>query len=156
MIHKFIPADYTESDYRRERAICDKAREYMERNSELTPSGGYCLSADKTKHPDYAACNNEMRGRVEQWEILHNPPEKLSAYVERGGKLIVWTGAQIGTCSTTTKWRVQSYVGGEMHQISARIAGVDGSVREYTGRGFGVGMLVNLRETAKSRRARGV
>jgi len=169
MTHKFIPADYTEADYRHERAICDKAHKFMERNSELTPSGGYCLSADKAKHTDYVACNNEMRGRVEQWEILHNPPEKLSAYVGDIGReerertnlvncrqhpLIIWTGAQIGTCHLTKKWRVQSYFGREMHQISARIAGVDGIVREYTGRGFGVGMLVNLRETAKSKRAR--
>lgn len=168
MIHKFIPADYTESDYRRERAICDKAHKFMERNSELTPSGGYCLSADKAKDPDYAACSNEMRGRVEQWEILNNPPEKLCAYVAnadpngmgadrqygRTYPLTVWTGQKIGYCTLASKWRVNSAYGTHMHQIYAWIRDADGIEREYTGRGYGPGTAVMLRETAKSKRAR--
>ncbi len=171
MTHNFIPADYLESDYLRERAICDKAREYMERNSELTPSGGLlCLSAEKAKHPDYVTCNNEMRGRVEQWEILHNPPERFGAYVSaaepngigcdrqygRTYPLTVWTGQKIGYCTLATSWHVNSAFGTHMYQIYAWIRGVDGIDREYTGRGFGTGMIVNLRETAKSKRARGI
>jgi hypothetical protein len=53
---------------------------------------------------------------------------------------------------TTTKytiayvgaWRVDSYIGTRMHQITAWIKGV-----RYTGRGFGEGMSVRLRPMAR-------
>lgn len=50
-------------------------------------------------------------------------------------------------CFLSTSWRVNSYIGTHMFQIYARVEG-----RDYTGRGFGEGMCVNLRETAESAR----
>lgn len=168
MVHNLIPAEYTETGYRRERAICDKASAYWTANADYAKNGWSSLSAEKAAHPDYAACDNEMRGRVEQWEILHNPPEKLCAYVgnaEPNGMgidreygrtfpLTVWVGQKIGYCTLASKWHVNSGIGSHMHQIYAWIRGADGVEREYTGRGFGPGMAVMLRETAKSKRNR--
>ncbi len=53
-------------------------------------------------------------------------------------------GDQIGTCVLASSWRVHNYIGSHMHQIYATIEGV-----KYTGRGFGEGMIVNLRRCAK-------
>lgn len=60
-----------------------------------------------------------------------------------------WQGNVLGNATKGATWRVQSYVGTYMSQWYARING-----REYTGRGFGEGMSVVLRETAASRKAR--
>jgi hypothetical protein len=108
------------------------------------------LTAEECMHPDYAACNNEMRGRVEQYEILSDPPAQLSAYVSSTGEHVTtWTGDILGRCTLGRGWRVHSYVGSRMYQATAWING-----REYTGRTFGSGMFVNLRETAASKRRR--
>lgn len=55
-----------------------------------------------------------------------------------------WHGNQIGTCYISKSWPIHSYIGSRMCQIYARINGVD-----YTGRGFGEGMSVNLKRCAK-------
>lgn len=65
-------------------------------------------------------------------------------------RLTDFHGAQIGTCTLATSWRVNSYIGSRMYQIYARVDG-----RDYTGRGFGEGMSVRLRETAESKRRNG-
>lgn len=58
-------------------------------------------------------------------------------------------GNVLGNATKGATWRVNSYIGTHMSQWYARIDG-----REYTGRGFGEGMCVVLRETAASRKAR--
>lgn len=136
--------------YATERAICDKAMAYarstMLRNGKQT---NY-LTAEEAQHPDYAACSNEMRGRVEHYELLMNTPERFGAYVSSDGKSITtWTGDVIGTCYLGSGWRVRSFVGSRMYQATAWING-----REFTGRTFGPGMFIGLRETAKSKRNR--
>lgn len=128
--------------YLRERAICDKADAYA--RATMTKRGPHCnyLTADETEHPDYAACSNAMRGRVEQYEILTNPPERFTAYVgERDGKRVIttWTGDLLGYVTTSPTWKGR--------QLYATIAG-----RHYTGRFNGMGMWINLRETAASKR----
>lgn len=93
--------------YTRERAICDKAHAYaratMLRNGKQTN----CLTAEEAKHPDYAACSNEMRGRVELFELHRDKPAAFSAYVN-GSNITTWTGDVIGAmsnCSTLgTGW----------------------------------------------------
>lgn len=146
--------------YAIERAICDKAAEYAER---VMCEGGEkrkrnYLTAEECAHADYAACNNDMRGRVEQYELLNNPPEVIFAYVgqPKGNGLgcdgiigqsypiTVWPGHVIGNATRGNGWR-QGY--DTFHQYYARIAG-----REYTGRSAGPGMWIKLRETAESKR----
>lgn len=58
-----------------------------------------------------------------------------------------WHGNAIGNATRGAMWRVNSYLGSHMAQWYARIDG-----REYTGRGFGEGMSIVLRETAESKR----
>ncbi len=59
-------------------------------------------------------------------------------------------GKRIGYCALSTSWRVNSYIGTHMYQIYATVDGVD-----YTGRGFGEGMCVNLRPCASQPNRRG-
>ena len=48
-----------------------------------------------------------------------------------------WHGNKIGTCYISSTWKTpHSYVSDVMHQIYARVDGVD-----YTGRGAGEGMI---------------
>ena len=147
--------------YETERAICDKAQAYAD--AIMRGRKGNYLTAEEAAQPDYAACDNAMRGRVEQYELIHRTPEKFVAYLGEGKRngmgcdrlvgqsypVTTWTGDQIGNATIGSSWRVNSYVGTHMHQIYARVAG-----REFTGRGFGVGMAVVLRETAASKRAK--
>ena len=72
--------------------------------------------------------------------------------VERNGsfsrrELTDWHGEKLGACYLGRGWPVQSYIGSRMFQIYATVNG-----KEYTGRGFGEGMSVVLRETAASKR----
>lgn len=138
--------------YERERAICDKAQAYAEKI--MCEGGGKrkrnYLTGEEAQHPDYAACDNDMRGRVEQYEILQDPPETFVAYIDSDNAASVWTGRKVSTSGRcVSSWRVNSHYGPRMYQYRFRIAG-----REYTGRGFGAGMAIVLRETAKSKRAR--
>ena len=60
-----------------------------------------------------------------------------------------WNGKSLGTCFLGNGWPIRSCIGNRMFQIYAKIDG-----REYTGRGFGEGMSVVLRETAASRKTK--
>ena len=62
-------------------------------------------------------------------------------------ELTDWSGSLIGWVRQGSSWRVRSHLGSRMYQFYATIGG-----REYTGRGFGEGMSVRLRETAESKR----
>lgn len=132
--------------YAIERAICGKANAYAKQFAQ--PNGWTVISAEDAKHPDYAACDNAMRGRVEQYELLTNTPDRFGAYVSNDGlSVTTWTGDRLGSCYLGRGWRVHSYMGSRMYQATAWING-----REFTGRTFGGGMLILLRETAASRR----
>lgn len=52
-----------------------------------------------------------------------------------------WHGNQIGFCYLGKRWPVRSYIGTHMHQVYATVDG-----KRYTGRSWGEGMSVNLRE----------
>lgn len=132
--------------YNRLRAIVDTAQAYWKANASFSRSGASSMSAELCAHPDYARCTNEMRGLVQQYEVLRDLPERISAYVS-GGFVTTWTGHRIGRAFVTSSFR-QNYT--TVFQYSADIGG-----RKYTGRGHGEGMLVNLRETAASKRERG-
>lgn len=96
--------------YATERAICDKASAY----AELT-----------------------MRGRVEQYELLTNPPELFTAYIGKGGTLTTWCGDVLGTARMTGGYKAR---GVERFNYRCTMAG-----HEYAGSGEGEGMMINLR-----------
>jgi hypothetical protein len=138
--------------YAIERAMCDKARAYARATALRNGKQTNYLTAEEAQHPDYAACDNAMRGRVEQYELLTNTPERFGAYVSSDGKSIMtWTGDSLGSCHLGAGWRVRSFTGSRMFQATAWVNG-----REFTGRKFGPGMYVSLRETARSKRKRAV
>ena len=141
------------AQYERERAICDKAAAYWQANATFARSGASSMSRELASHPDYAACDNAMRGRVEQYEILRDLPETICAYIgtREGGSYPVttWAGDVLGYATKGATWRVAGYVGTHMSMFYARIGG-----REYAGRGYGEGMYITLRETAASKRAK--
>jgi hypothetical protein len=108
---------------------------------------------------DVDAHNRELEQAEIAW--LATKPERVTLYVgktlgdgmgcDRHGPtsrraLTTFLGTKVGTCALSSSWRVNSYVGSRMYQIYARINGVD-----YTGRGFGEGMSVNLRKCAKQK-----
>lgn len=135
----------TKEQYDIERAICDKADTYA--HVTMAARGESCnyLTAEEAAHPDYAACDNEMRGRVEQYEILTEMPGTIVAYINGSDdrntySVTVWTGLAIGTAKETSRWRVNSLIGSHMRQYHARIGR-----NVYTGRGFGEGMSIVLR-----------
>lgn len=114
--------------YERERAICTAAEQYAER---IMSDGGpkrvrNYLTKEEASAPVYAACDNDMRGRVEHFEVFNEKPEKLFAYyslVDLAGNpsgysakdgdalrgcyiaVSVWTGRKLGTGRVTSFWR---------------------------------------------------
>lgn len=147
--------------YQEYRAIVDRANAYIDT---IPPSrdGWRTISAEAAKHPDYAACNNDIRGKVEQYELLTDTPEAFTAYLQlptgrfdtnyltaQPFDVTIWTGAKIGTARMTARWKVNSFMGTHMHQFEATVSG-----RKFTGRSFGHGCMINLRETAASARTR--
>ncbi len=151
----------TQDQYEIERAICDKADAYFDAHCETHKGGWRTLSAELAANPEYKACDNAMRGRVEQFEILRDLPERIFAYIGVGKKngigcdrivgqsyaVTVWTGDVLGNATRGATWRQGMTT---MGQFYARIGG-----REYTGRGQGEGRCIALRETAESKRRRG-
>ncbi len=157
-------ATYGATDYKREcRALAayDKWAEQFRQ-----PDGWTVIPASAKPRGIAETVDNAMRSRVERYGIFTNPPECFGAYIGdaapngmgverqmgRTYPLTVWTGERIGYATLATSWRVRSFTGSHMFQIYAWITGVDGIEREYTGRGFGVGMFVGLRQTAESKR----
>jgi hypothetical protein len=73
----------------------------------------------------------------------------ITAYPAKDGILNNWHGERMGTWRSTSRWRVDSYIGSHMHQIVATLD--DGRI--YTGRGFGVGMSFRGKRIASQRKA---
>lgn len=139
--------------YAIERALCDKANAYIER---VTQGKRNSISAVEATHPDYAACDNDMRGRIEQYELFRDAPSVIVAYIDvrhPGSSncyaVTVWPCLPIGHAYETARWRVNSFIGTYMHQYRMTFQG-----KRYTGRGFGTGMAIVFRETAASKRGK--
>ena len=87
----------THEQYTTEKAICDKANTYWKAHATFSRGGCSSMSKELSAHPDYAACDNDMRGRIEQYELSRDKPEAFTAYVaSEGGFATVWTGLIIG------------------------------------------------------------
>lgn len=138
---------YTESDYLRDRAICDKANAYWQANASHSRSGS-SMSAELAANPDYAACTNAIRGRVEQFEILRDLPEKFTAYLASTGAdmpgnnlpVTVWSGDVLGTAWVYTIGKRRNMCGDRQRYGRARIGG-----KIYAWQGPGAGMYAHFR-----------
>lgn len=152
--------------YATERAICDAAQDYAD--SVMSEGTGKrvrnYLTKEEAAAPVYAACDNDMRGRVEQYELLRDLPAVIYCYLSQSReerestnvvrarplRATVWTGLPLGTARRVSpEWRAGGWNGSKIAQYEATIGG-----RTYTGRGQGAGMCITLKETAASRRAR--
>jgi len=134
---------YTESDYARERAIVDKADAYA--RSCMAYRGPKChfITKEEAEHPDYAACNNAMRSRVERFEIFRDKPAVLVAYLDSTlQNVTTWTGDLLGTVSMGKPYK--SNMGDKRYPFRTTIAG-----QNYAGIGYGgAGMYARLRKVA--------
>lgn len=156
-----IKPQISESEFKEFRAKIDAAESVFKKLAPKVFADGGTIPESVTSTREWQSVNNEIRGKVEQFEVLTNPPERIVAYIgarknngmgvarEVGASypVTVWTGLQIGNATRGATWRVNSFMGNHMSQFYARISG-----REYTGRGFGEGMAIVLRETAESKR----
>lgn len=153
-------AKLSAAEYAAKRATIDAAQRMTEKMWPEWRKGGV-VPAELCATAEYKAATNEVRGEVEQYELLRDLPETIVAYVGKGKgngmgcdrvlgqtyPVTVWTGLELGNATKGASWRVNSYMGTHMHQFYARIGG-----REYTGRSMGEGMCIVLRETAQSKR----
>jgi hypothetical protein len=133
---------YTIEQYQTERAICDAAYNYARET--MTKRGKRCcyLTAEEAANPVYAACNNDMRGRVEQFEILRDMPEKFCAYLSDDCKSVqVWTGGALGLAYVLSSRPIGGYVSNRYYYGRAIING-----QQYSWQGHGRGMLCRLRK----------
>lgn len=138
---------YGQREYERERAICDKANSYAAQFRQA--NGWTVIPAEAASHPDYAACDNDMRSRVERYEFLRDTPARYSAYldVKHGEKVTVttWTGDALGTGWGDRFWRDRW--GNRMMAGTVTIEALDGRRLDYRFRGQGDGMICSLRRT---------
>lgn len=138
---------YTQADYARERAICDAANDYWQANATHGKSGS-SMSAELAAAPEYAACDNSMRGRVERFELLRDLPDRFCAYLKngepdgQGAKLAVqvWTGDKLGYAWIFTVAKRGNQWGERQRYGRARIGG-----KLYRWQGQGAGMLAHFR-----------
>lgn len=138
--------EYTQADYERERAICDKAIAYAQQFRQ--PNGWIVIPNDAAMHPDHAACDNAMRGRVERFELLRDMPDKFTAYLENdkpdgiGARLVVtcWPGDPLGFAVVRSIKARRGYTSNKQCYGRAMING-----REYAWQGPGAGMYAHFR-----------
>jgi hypothetical protein len=132
-----------ESLYQLERRLVDLDSEWSEQFRQ--PNGWTVIPADAQRPDAIAMVDNDMRGRVEQFELLNEAPERFTAYIGSDGRSVtVWTGLKLGTAWTTSSWRGPN--GTKLFAYRAKIAG-----REYYGRSQGSGMYINLTRAKESR-----
>jgi hypothetical protein len=126
--------------YERERAICDKAQAYA--RATMATRGPKCcyITAEEALHPDYAACDNAMRGRVEQYEVLRDMPDRFCAYAG-AGRVQTGAGDDLGALHWTSSRRIGGYVSSRYYYGRAIIGGV-----HYSAQGHGKGMYLILRK----------
>ncbi len=127
----------TQEQYFAERAIVDRAEAYRRR---IAPNRNW-ISAEEAAHPDYSACDNAMRGRVEQYEVLRDLPDRLVAYVGQDDRTVtVWTGDVIGTAEPQpATWRPR-WDSARRRYYRVRIG-----TRRYVGQSEGAGSYIRLR-----------
>lgn len=133
----------TNEQYRIEREICDKAESYA--RTCMAMRGPKCnyITAEEAADPIYAACNNEMRGRVELFELHRDKPEHFSAYstVEDGCySVTTWMGDSLGRVVFVGLWH-RNNLGAKWRVLHVRAdwGGV------YSGREYKSRQLVNFR-----------
>lgn len=133
---------YTEQEYNAARVICDKATAYWEAHCSRSRSGWSSLTAEQAAHPDFAACTTEMRGRVEQYELHRDKPERFTGYVT-GANVATWNGMALGKVTWSGHWQRNNF-GGRWRAVTMRADWGD----TYHGREYASRQFVNWRKAA--------
>ncbi len=136
---------YTESDYDREKAICEKAEQYFNAYCSYDKGGWRSLSAELAKHSDYTSCDNDMRGRIEAFELIRDKPERFSAYVTDKPEIMTFPGNILGTITYRGKWNYGGF-NCKWRQIVMR--SIWGKV--YYGREYNTMQLIRFRAYKES------
>lgn len=133
---------YTESDYLRDKAIVDRANAYWQSHATFARNGWSSMSADLASHPDWAACDNGTRGRVESFELARDKPDRFAAYVTNKPDVALWPGNVIGTITYRGHWNTSGFGHStKWRQVVFRSAwGM-----EYHGREYNTMQLVRFR-----------
>jgi len=93
-------------------------------------AGRQCIKTDEIPD-DLKHVSNDMRGKVEQYEFLHNPPEKYTLYyseraINETGSFqtwgTTWNGEILGRIHTRKEWR--DNFGGK--RVSFTMSGING------------------------------
>lgn len=139
-----MTAIVTREQYETERAICDKANAYWKANATFSKGGCSSMGPELSAHPDYSACTNDIRARVEQYELNRDKPERFTAYVSsEGDHLTCWTGLIVGRTMNCTCTKRKAFGGGYADSYTFRT--IWGDVY----RGFGAcGLAINLKRVA--------
>lgn len=98
--------------------------------------------------PTNARLTNEERGLLEQFDVWHNPPDRLFAYADLNGpqpKITTWPGTTLGFGTRGRAYR--SNFGDLRVPLWVRIAGVDYSGTAYVD----AGQYCRLRRVKASR-----
>lgn len=138
---------YLLADYTRDRAICDAANDYWQANATHSKSGS-SMPAELAAAPVYAACDNAMCGRVEQFELLRDLPDSFTAYLASGAgdgigariPVQVWTGEALGIATVHTIAKRGNQYGEKQRYGRAIIGG-----KLYRWQGQGAGMYARFR-----------
>lgn len=140
---------YTEKDYKRERKLVTADMEWS-RNAmrENGLHANYITAEQLARKPKrLQVVDNDMRGRVDQFEILRNLPDHFTAYMGCGpdhvGAMVdigVWAGNPLGRGQIRTIGPRKGWSGDRQHYGRVTIGG-----KLYSFQGPGAGMYCHLR-----------
>lgn len=126
------------AEYEAAKVICDRAEAYAQQF--VKPNGWIILTAEQAAEPIYAACTNELRGAVEEFELCCDRPDRFVAY-EAGFTVATWTGIEVGKIILRTQWYRDNF-GGRWRGIRVLSAWGD----RYYGREYDSMQLIRLRK----------
>lgn len=142
--------EYPPAQYRKERALVDAEWQWTKAAmAENGPRANYVSAEQSKRKPKrLQQVDNEMRGRVEQFELLRDLPDRFTAYLEsdkpdgEGSRLAVtcWPGNPLGFAVVHTVARRRSWVSDAQRYGRAWING-----RQYAWQGPGAGMYAHFR-----------
>lgn len=140
---------YTDAQYGRERELVtaeyEWSREAMRANG---PRANYITAEQSARKPKrLKAVDNDMRGRVEHYEIMRDLPDRFTAYIGNGPDHIgarvtigVWTGEPLGHGRVHSIGPRRGRAGERQRYGHVRIGG-----KLYAFQGPGAGMYCHLR-----------
>lgn len=140
---------YTKTQYRRERQLVAADHEWSRRVMRENGLRANFITAEQNarKPKRLKTVDNNMRGRVEQFEILRDLPDRFTAYMgcgsDHAGAIVeigVWTGNVLGRGQIRSIGPRKGWTGERQRYGRVRIGG-----RLYAFQGPGAGMYCRLR-----------